>query len=331
VWQALGDLEAGVGQPRFFPWKPISAKTLYSRADALVRFFGTQKPGFEEERVALLRAGRGSAGVISASDMLQRIGQRIPKGMTAEHRQFCLALLADPDRQRLLLNIHSLCWADAQELWHGYTRQTSAERRRTIDLCVLAAILGIVVHIPFRAHTIVSLHLEGETPDVLLPPGKPVIDLVVFRERMKVPKDFEVILRDDATSQPRRILDWFIAGPRQALLSDPNLLSTNKRDPRLLFGGIDEARYGEILSNWTFDMGMRMTTHLFRHAIATLLVNICEADLQEVATLLGNTVEVTARHYVFNDGLRQRMRAVHRLAEARSNLAGPQKAQGKSS
>jgi site-specific recombinase XerD len=78
-------------------------------------------------------------------------------------------------------------------------------------------------------------------------------------------------------------------------------------------------------------MGMRMTTHLFRHAIATLLVNICEADLQEVATLLGNTVEVTARHYVFNDGLRQRMRAVHRLAEARSNLAGPQKAQGKSS
>ena len=120
-------------------------------------------------------------------------------------------------------------------------------------------------------------------------------------------------------SRPRQIIDWFLAGPRQELLRNPLLLRSPQ--PDRLFCGIGTARYNRILVDWTEEVGMRMTTHLFRHALASILINCCEVPMDEVAGLLGNTVATVEKNYVFHDRIRQRAKTLQTLGDYRQNLA----------
>jgi hypothetical protein len=320
VFQAFDDHESDEeGRPTLLPWRPIAPKTVQSRAIALMRMFADVRHDFRHQTMPLLMHN-GETGFADAKDLGKAMNARVEVGMTPANRQFCRALLSDRNRQRLLLNMHSICYEEASDLWSRFETLDRKQRRSAIDLCVLAAMLAIVVHIPFRARTLVELTFGGLSPDIVLPPRRQIIDLAVFRKRLKTGTDFDAVISDDAMSRPRLILDWFVAGPRQALLNDPELLAEEDRRPDRLFAGIDESRYGKILSEWTEKAGMRMTTHMFRHAIATLLVNVCGMALEDVALMLGNKVAAVERHYVMIDGVRRRTLALNRLAEHRAGL-----------
>lgn len=125
------------------------------------------------------------------------------------------------------------------------------------------------------------------------------------------------LTRDTKKSQPRRIIDWFIAGPRNAILSHERFLPERLTCNDLLFCGIGRERYGQKLSLWTEVLGIKMTSHLFRHAIASILVNNPDCRLQDVAAMLGNNVATVERNYLFLDNVKHRQHAVALLDKAR--------------
>lgn len=321
AFEALADEDTDDGEPRAFPWSPIQAKTVYNRTSSLITMIGTLYPDFLLQQYELHDPSAPVPEAINAEGLRKILQGHFKQEMTDSHRAFCRAIILDEDRQRLLLNMHMICWAEAQEDWKTYGSQRPHQQMQTMNLCILAAILATVVNIPFRARTITSMVLEGERPDLSLPKGQKRIEFHVAPARMKVPKTFDAILEDTRHSRPRQIIDWFIAGPRRELLQNPRLLRPENTKSNLLFCGIGRARYNRVLAEWTEDIGIRMTTHMFRHALASILINCCDCPLEDAARMLGNTVATAERQYVFQDLIRRRGGTMRKLAGYREKLA----------
>src|SRR5690606_12596968 len=97
------------------------------------------------------------------------------------------------------------------------------------------------------------------------------------------------------------------------LLQNSSLLRADSAQPDLLFCGVGRARYNRVLTDWSEDLGLRMTTHMFRHAIASILINCCDCPIEDVARMLGNSTAVTERRYVFQDLMKRRGRTLQKL------------------
>lgn len=320
AFEALDDVNSDNGEPRVFPWRPIGPKTIYNRASSLITMFGTLYPTFLLQQYELYDPTAHAPEVIDSKGLSKILSSHRRQEMTVAHRDFCRAIIFDKDKQLLLLHMHMICWAEAQERWKTYDRQSRHDKMQTMNLCILSATLALVVNIPFRARTVTSMALEGRSPDLSLPDSGKRIEFHVVPKNMKVPKTFDAILEDTTHNRPRQIIDWFIAGPRQELIRDPMLLRPENRRQDKLFCGVGRARYNRILADWTEDIGLRMTTHLFRHALASILVNCCGSPLEDVARLLGNTVATTERQYVFQDLIRRREGTLRKLEGYRVEL-----------
>lgn len=321
AFEALADTHSEEGEPKAFPWQPIVPETIYNRTSSLITLFGTLHPDFLTQETALKDPSSAEAASLTPGGLQKILKGHFKKEMTDAHRAFCRSIILDRDQQRLLLNMHMICWSEAHGRWKTYESQSHHEQMQTMNLCVLAAILAVVVNIPLRARTVTSLLLEGGCADVSLPKSQRRIEFHIAPERMKVPKMFDALLEDTQHSRPRQILDWFIEGPRRELLRDSRLLSPANRREDLLFCGIGRARYNRVLSDWSEEIGLRMTTHMFRHAVASILINCCGCPLEEAARMLGNTVAVTERQYAFQDLIRRRGETLRKLESYRAELA----------
>jgi hypothetical protein len=86
-------------------------------------------------------------------------------------------------------------------------------------------------------------------------------------------------------------------------------------DRTRLFCGIGYNRLDDCWQFATTAVGMPMTQHLSRHAIASFLINRDEAYLPLVAALLGITVDRARRSYAFVDEQRRAQKADTILAK----------------
>ncbi|AWI86774.1 hypothetical protein CEW88_23720 (plasmid) [Alloyangia pacifica] len=324
AFEALADTQSDEDEVQTFPWKPIVPETIYNRTSSLITMFGALHPAFLAQQTMLQDPTSAVAETLTPTGLQKILKGHFRKEMTDAHRAFCRGIILDRERQRVLLNMHMICWSEAHARWKTYGDQSYHERMQTMNLCILAAILAIVVNIPLRARTVTSLLVTGNGADLSLPQKKQLIELHIAPERMKVPKVFDAVLEDTRLSRPRQILDWFIAGPRRELLRDPNLLPVKNRREDRLFCGIGRARYNRVLSDWTEEIGLRMTTHMFRHALASVLINCCGCPLEDAARMLGNTVAVTQRQYAFQDLMRRRGETLRKLESYRTELADTQ-------
>lgn len=318
--EALCDTETEAGTPRTFPWKPLEPETIYNRVSALISIFESKVPDFHLDQIEIFDPNKQMNEYKSAHDLRTMLRGHFTDDMTDGHRTFCRALVTNEEKQHLFLNMHMICWEQAQSRWKTYNRQNDLEKGRTINLCILTAIFALVVNIPFRARTVCEMVFEGSNPDLSLPKDANAIAFHVAPDRMKTAKRFDADVEDDGLSKPRKILDWFIAGPRKEVLRNPNLLPPANRRPEQLLCGIGEARYNKILGAWTEDAGMRMTTHLFRHALASILINCCGVPVEDAARMLGNSIDVAERRYVFLDVIRRRSNTLREIANHRRHL-----------
>jgi len=321
AFEALADAGSDDGEIKSFPWKSVTAETIYNRVSSLITMFGILEPTFLLQHVELQDPSFSKIERVTPDILRKTLSSHFKKEMTDAHRTFCRALVQDQQQQRLLLNMHMICWSQAETLWKSYDRQGHHEKMQTMNLCILAAILSIVVNIPFRARTITEMVLEGDHRDLTLPKGKKQVEFHIAPERMKVPKRFDALLDDTSHSRSRQILDWFIAGPRRELLRNPSLLRADNAKLDLLFCGIGRARYNRMLTNWSEEVGLRMTTQMFRHAIASILINCCDCPIEDAARMLGNTTAVTERQYAFQDLMKRRGKTLQKLDEHRAGLA----------
>ena len=321
AFEALADAHSDDADPKVFPWKPITPKTIYNRVSCLLTMFGMLDPAFSTRTAALHDPISCTPETLAPEGLLKILAKHFRNEMTDAHRSFCRGVILDKDRQQIILSMHMLSWQKANARWQSFDEQTHHEQMQTMNLCVLSAMLAIVVNIPFRARTLTSLVLEGEHPDISLPKGRKCIEFHVAPARMKVPKVYDAIIEDTRHNPSRQIIDWFIRGPRRELLQNPRLLRTNIRNKNLLFCGIGRARYNRVLTDWSEEVGLRMTTHMFRHALASILINCCNCPLEDAARMLGNTVAVTERQYAFQDFMRRRSETLQKLGGYRTKLA----------
>lgn len=320
AFEALSEIEADAGTPRTFPWKPIEPETIYNRTGSLIAIFESTVPDFNIGHIEIFDPTKKKVVKKNAEGLRKILSGHCSDEMTDEHRAFCRALVTNEEKQHLFLNMHMICWEQAQSRWQTYDQQIQHEKNQTINLCVLAAILALVVNIPFRARTVCEMVLEGSQADLSLPKGTKKIAFHVAPARMKTKARFDADVEDDRISKPRKILDWFIAGPRKELLRNPKLLPEANRRPERLFCGIGEARYNRILGAWTEDVGMLMTTHMFRHALASFLINCCDVPVADAARMLGNSIAVAERRYVFLDVIKRRSNTLKKVADHRKHL-----------
>lgn len=320
AFEALSEVEADAGTSRTFPWKPLEPETIYRRTGALIRIFNNSVPDFHIHYIDVFDPIKQRTTKTNAEGVRKVLSSHCSDEMTDQHRSFCRVLVTSEEKQYLFLNMHMICWEQAQNRWKTYDRQTDFEKGQTINLCVLAAILALVVNIPFRARTICEMVLEGPESDLSLRKDDKKIALHVAPARMKMKKRFDADVEDRKLSKPRKILDWFIQGPRKELLSNPKLLLDTNRRPERLFCGIGRARYNKILSEWTEEVGMRMTTHEPRYALASILINCCGVSVADVARILGNSIDVAERRYVFFDLIKQRSNTLKVIEDHRQHL-----------
>ncbi|MFP1646183.1 site-specific integrase [Pontitalea aquivivens] len=321
AFEALSEIEADAGTTRTFPWKPIEPETIYNRTGSLITIFESTVPDFHLSHIEIFDANKRRTVKKNPEGLRKILCGHCSDEMTDEHRAFCRALVTNEEKQHLFLNMHMICWEQAQSSWKTYAQQTQHEKNQTINLCVLAAMLALVVNIPFRARTVCEMVLEGSQSDLSLPKDAKKIAFHVAPARMKTRERFDADVNDDKLSKPRKILDWFIAGPRKELLRNPKLLPEANRRPERLFCGIGEARYNRILGAWTEEVGMLMTTHMFRHALASFLINCCGVPVADAARMLGNSIAVAERRYVFLDVIKRRSNTLKMVADHRQHLA----------
>jgi hypothetical protein len=319
--EALSEIEADAGTPRTFPWKPIEPETIYNRTAALISIFKSAVPDFHISHIDVFDPKKKEIVKTNAEGLRKILSGHCSDEMTDEHREFCRELVTSKEKQHLFLNMHTICWEQAQSRWKTYDQQADHEKNQTINLCVLATILALVVNIPFRARTLCEMVLNGSQSDLSLPKDTKKIALHVAPARMKTTKRFDADIEDNKLSKSRVTLDWFIAGPRRELLQNPKLLPDTNRRPERLFCGIGEARYNRILSAWTEEVGMRMTTHEPRHALASILINCCGVSVADAARMLGNSIAVAERRYVFFDLIKARSNTLKKVADHREHLA----------
>lgn len=286
VAESLADLRRDPDNRRL-PWKPIGAKKLNEHFKNVrqftYRFIPDTKSDFQPvERIR---------GVFS--DLLS-------DEMTSENKKFCLSILSNDEKMWIVLNMHTLLFQEAQDAWRDYPHQSPARQAQTLNLATLAAIAAIETSFPFRSHTVLNLSLFGDDPDVKLPSERPNrVEFDVVRRIIKNRETFTGDLDDSESSRPREILDWFVGGPREAILKNAYFLPVRNRQHDLLFGGYNYKRYNQTLQFHSARLGLRMKTHQWRHAVASILINLEGANIEDIAAVMNISVAVLLKRYAF--------------------------------
>lgn len=286
VAESLADLRRGPDGSRL-PWKPIGAKKLNEHFKYVFNFMCRFAPDTQSDvqRIEKIRT--------VFSDLLS-------DEMTADNKKFCQAILSDEQKMWVVLNMHTLLFQEAQDAWRDYAHQSPVKQAQTLNLATLAAIAAIETSFPFRAYTVLNLSLFGNDPDVNLPSKHPNrIEFDVVRRIIKNRETFTADLENSESSRPREILDWFVRGPREEILKNAYFLPVRSRQPDLLFGGYNYKRYNETLQFHSARLGLCMKTHQWRHAVASILINLEGANIEDIAAVMNISVAVLLKRYAF--------------------------------
>lgn len=307
VAESLADLRRGP-ENRRLPWKPIGAKKLSEHFKYVLNFTYRFKPETKSEvlRIEKIR------GIFS--DLLS-------DEMTPENKKFCLSILSNDEKMWIVLNMHTLLFQEAQDTWRDYPHQSPVRQAQTLNLAILAAIAAIETSFPFRSHTVLNLSLFGDDPDVKLPSEQPNrVEFDVVRRIIKNRETFTGDLEGSESSRPREILDWFVAGPREAILKNAYFLPARSRQPDLLFCGYNYKRYNDTLQFHSARLGLRMKTHQWRHAVASILINLEGANVEDIAAVMNISVAVLLKRYAFIRKSLRVARGMRNLDKLRAGL-----------
>jgi hypothetical protein len=307
VAESLADLRRDP-ENRRLPWKPIGAKKLSEHFKYVLNFTYRFAPETKSEVLRIEKIRGIFADLLSDE-------------MTPENKKFCLSILSNDEKMWVVLNMHTLLFQEAQDAWRDYPHQSPVRQAQTLNLAILAAIAAIETSFPFRSHTVLNLSLFGEDPDIKLPSEHPNrVEFDVVRRIIKNRETFTGDLDDSESSRPREILDWFVGGPREAILKNAYFLPVRSRQPDLLFCGYSYKRYNETLQFHSARLGLLMKTHQWRHAVASILINLEGANIEDIAAVMNISVAVLLKRYAFIRKSLRVARGMRNLDKLRAGL-----------
>ncbi|MDO5704915.1 MAG: hypothetical protein Q4G49_07555 [Paracoccus sp. (in: a-proteobacteria)] len=276
VIQEVFDAEA----QGLFPWKQLAPRSVRKNLEATFRFLQRYEPTLKLHRAQIFDT--------SYFDGLDE--------MTADNQAFCKRLIAEPLRCRTFLNLSHMLRDEAAPLIASFDTLSRSRKHVAVDLALGAALAAVLTFLPLRARTLGGLICEGPQAHVWLQHQRRAVEFTIPSTLVKNDRKIAATIERRGRSDPHAVLTWWLAQARPRLMA-----AIQRPDPTLLFGGAD---YGRLAKSWKFAtarMGLFMQLHQARHAIASILINQPNADIEVIAALLGDTPDTVRRAYAFFD------------------------------
>ncbi|SDE14668.1 hypothetical protein SAMN04488567_0976 [Limimaricola pyoseonensis] len=263
-----------------FPWKPLAPRTLKKNLSTSFRFARQYRPELFEVQTEFFKTE-----FFSNWDT-----------MTEANQAFCRRLVQSQSRMATFLNLARLLQQQAAPLIADFESLPEGQKGRAVKLALAAASAAVLTFLPLRATTLTRLDVVGQQAQITLPATSKGVHFAIPKGLIKNKKPLTAVISRRGKTDPRAILDWWLAEARPHLM--PRL---RQPDQRLLLGG---ANYSYLSEAWRFataSVDHYMTLHQVRHSIASILINQPDADLHVIAALLNNTPSTVARTYAFFD------------------------------
>ncbi|SEB06491.1 hypothetical protein [Rubrimonas cliftonensis] len=220
-------------------------------------------------------------------------------GMTPEIRDWCRDLIRSPDQQYAFLSTPATLFARATPLIDRWDALDFHERADAMRLAIVAAAMAITTRLPLRVSNLIGLVLGGPDQQLFLPdrrraPARIMLPATVVKNDKAIDAD----LLDTSTFSPAQILRWFVKDVRPRLAAEYDI--DPDADDRL-FPGLTYGRYLRLFVRTMAELGLSMTPHRCRHALASILLAIDPNTIRQVAELLGDCLATVDRHYGWID------------------------------
>lgn len=284
------------------PWQPLKPSTLKMHLSQVFPFLRNLDPR-----------------VVEVEDELHDDPYFADVGeMTQSTKEFCIDFIADERKQARLFTLPVTLQKMAEEQLQNWDSLSRAQRFSALGLAIAAAEGAIITFLPLRSENVDDLTITGPEAHIRRQ-GRSrseilEIHLPALFVKNKLPIDHEI--EPTSYCNSRSIIDWFIDGPRERIAE---MFCNAELDMDRLFCGIGYQRFHRYWSRATALVGVPMSQHRVRHAIASFLLLEDEGRMAFVAAILRIEEETARRYYAFIDEMR-RLRRAHtyhvRQAEA---------------
>ena len=265
------------------PWKGLAASTLANHIFHLLAFL--REAGF---------AFRGLAAEIKREheffDELQH--------MSEARKDWCLSFLANESLQIEFFDMPATFSRAAQSMIEQDEMVNPVERARTLDYAIAAATAAILTNLPLRIGNLLQLPLgftDDKTPAVDFDVAAGTVTIFLPARYVKNRVPIRHVIAAKPPINPAAILAWFVDGPRKLILQQLGA----EADETLLFGGLKYHRFRKAWLRASAEIGLGMTPHLVRHAIASFLLAKDSGKRSFVRALLRVSEATMARNYEF--------------------------------
>lgn len=272
-----------------FYWKPLAKTTVRKNLEGTFRFLRRFNPDLKSEQ----------------KEFFQGKYFENWDNMTADNQAFCKRLMKSDHRKAKFFSLARLFHEKAAPMIASYDDLPHNQKAQAANWALAAAAASVLTFLPVRADTAIQLTVEGPNAHVTLPAKSKLVKFALPPEIIKNKNSITAEISRRGKVDPRAILEWWLKIARPVLMD-----RLQNPDPTLLLGGAGYARLNKAWRFATASVDFYMNLHQVRHAIASILWNEPGADINVIASLLGDHPETVARVYAFLDVAAQVQRAM---------------------
>jgi len=194
-----------------------------------------------------------------------------------------------------------LGWADSRlARWESLSRR---ERMRCLRYALAATQTALLLRtMALRSTNLRELTFRGDAATLVLPSGHRSARIEIPGAQVKNGRDLAAPVAGSAWPTVRRWLEVY-----RPLLVDAHPYGHGAADSAFVFpgtsptAGMNPSTFAKAFAEGVGDLGLGITPHLCRHAIATLIVNEDRSKVGVVADWLGDKPETVEQVYLFTD------------------------------
>ncbi len=263
-----------------FYWTPLKKRTVRKNLEGTFRFLRRFNPKLKSKQQKFFKQ--------------KYFAKWQP--MTEENEEFCRSLMKSSQDKAKSLNLGAIFYDKAASMIANYSNLSFNEKTQAQHWALSAAAAAILTFLPLRATNLTQLTIEGEEANVFLPYKSKDVQIVIPKEMVKNNRKIVTRISRRGKTDPRTILLWWLSEARPLIMA-----GLSKPDVTLLLGG---ARYQNLYKSWRFataSVDLYMNLHQVRHAIASILKNQPNSDIEVIAALLADEPATVDKIYAFID------------------------------
>lgn len=232
------------------------------------------------------------------TNRVMREGKVADQTMSPQSRIFCARLLQHRKSEMVFRSLHRIFQRKAIELM-SEAQTSSLQRSRITQLGILAAFSAVALcGLPLRITNLMELRHLGREPSLILPSGsRKKASILIHAKHVKNKKP----IRGDIADGPLKgveVLTWYLDHIRPLL---PGAEASDYVFPGPNGKPIDNRQVRSTLFKRTWELGIPMKPHNFRHGLTSLYLRAHPAAYSQAARLLGDNPDTVRKFYAWID------------------------------